>query len=135
MTSVPPLARSDLPGYLLMMVRDARFSVLSFLCMALLAGFTAVSVGQAQDTGMEGPGAVQERPLAPETGTAGNVPDWAEPRSSSSQPPRRSLETEGRGMRTKDLGTNPNPQIPLGGLEWLLLAGGGYGLWKLRREA
>lgn len=117
-----------------MLVRDARFSLLSFLCMVVLAGFTAVSVGQAQDTGMEGPGAAQERPLAPETGTAGNVPDWAAPRSSSSQPPRRSLETSSDRIGTKDISPEPDPQIPIGGLEWLILAGGGYGIWRLRRE-
>jgi hypothetical protein len=26
------------------------------------------------------------------------------------------------------------PPVPLGGLEWLLAAGAGYGFWKLREE-
>jgi hypothetical protein len=41
-------------------------------------------------------------------------------------------------MRTRNgpvIGKPPaNRNVPLGGLEWLLLAGGGYAVWKLRRD-
>jgi hypothetical protein len=33
-----------------------------------------------------------------------------------------------------DGGDDPTREVPLGGLEWLLLAGAGYGLFKLRDD-
>jgi hypothetical protein len=33
-----------------------------------------------------------------------------------------------------DDGFNPQEPVPLGGLEWLLAAGAGYGYWKLRDD-
>ena len=70
---------------------------------------------------------------APSGQGSADLPAWAEPstggpsnrgRASDRQQP--SVEEE---MRRK---FNPPEPVPLGGLEWLLLAGAGYGLFKLR---
>lgn len=115
-----------------MTVRDASRFLLISICFCLLH---TVPVVQAQDPSRERSRSIQERPLAPDSDSPAQVPDWAESRTSS-RSDRRPRELEGDGMRTKGPGTpgSGNPDIPLGGLEWLLLAGGGYGLWKLREN-
>lgn len=83
---------------------------------------------------------VQEDPMSSERKAQksfGTVPDWAAPSSAAeSAAPRRS-PSRLQQMQTKNPGGGlpGGGAIPLGGLEWLLLAGGGYGWWKLRREA
>ena len=63
-----------------------------------------------------------------------DVPAWAEPstggQSSRGRASDRQQPSVRDGMRRK--GFNPPEPVPLGGLEWLLLAGAGYGLFKLR---
>ena len=67
------------------------------------------------------------------TGTS-DLPDWARPQEQTSRH-QRQRQSE---MRTK--GGPPvdeppgNRNVPLGGLEWLILAGAGYGLFKLRDD-
>jgi hypothetical protein len=79
------------------------------------------------------PTAAQERP-SPEAQDGSSVfalPDWAEPRSSAANAPiPRSGPPE--AFRTNDDDPPVPPAIPIGGLEWLIAAGAGYGLWKLR---
>jgi hypothetical protein len=50
------------------------------------------------------------------------------------------LRTTDKALRMTNSDDNPggglppggNREVPLGGLEWLLAAGAGYGFWKLR---
>jgi hypothetical protein len=62
-----------------------------------------------------------------------NLPSWAEPKTGEQQP-----KSERGGMRTRSPNDPPGDgarePIPLGGLEWLILAGAGYGLFKLRDD-
>jgi len=66
------------------------------------------------------------------------LPEWAEPRvrSSHSRPSGPPDANEPPSIQTKELGdTPPNPnRVPLGGLEWLVVVGAGYGILRLRRE-
>ena len=81
----------------------------------------------------------QRDPGARPSSSAENLPEWASP----SQGERSAREQDG-GMRTKvgppcpgsncSGGNDPTREVPLGGLEWLILAGAGYGLFKLRDE-
>lgn len=74
----------------------------------------------------------QERPQ-PEAQDGSSVfalPDWAEPQNHASDDPG-SVQRPPEEFRTQDEGPTP-PPIPIGGLEWLIAAGAGYGLWKLR---
>lgn len=62
-----------------------------------------------------------------------DLPSWAEPSVPSS--PRESFRTRTPPGPGGGGGADPTrEQVPLGGLEWLLLAGGGYAVWKLRRD-
>lgn len=68
----------------------------------------------------------------PRTGTS-DLPDWAQP----SETTRRSTPSREDEMRTRsgpEIPGDGNRNVPLGGLEWLILAGAGYGLFKLRDE-
>jgi hypothetical protein len=66
------------------------------------------------------------------------LPEWAEPRarSSHSRPSGPPDANEPPSVQAKGLGdTPPNPdRVPLGGLEWLVVMGVGYGIVRLRRE-
>jgi hypothetical protein len=59
------------------------------------------------------------------------LPSWAEPQA----PERERREPNGQG-RTATNGVNPGEPgtVPLGGLEWLLAAGLGYGVYRLRGQ-
>jgi hypothetical protein len=64
------------------------------------------------------------------------LPDWAEPRSPSDDDSRQG-EAPARiqnQLNGTDLPTDPRRNIPLGGLEWLLAAGLGYGVYRLRGQ-
>jgi hypothetical protein len=74
-------------------------------------------------------------------GRVGDLPSWAEPHTGSppSHGPAGAERRSGRGEASAQMGNPgvPNPgsrNVPLGGLEWLLAAGAGYGFWKLREE-
>jgi hypothetical protein len=61
------------------------------------------------------------------------LPDWAEPRSPSDDDSRQG-EAPAR-TRNQFLGPADDPnRVPLGGLEWLLAAGLGYGAYRLRGQ-
>ena len=78
------------------------------------------------------PTAAQERP-SPEAQDGSSVfalPDWAEPQNHASDDPG-SVQRPPEEFRTQDDGPTL-PPIPIGGLEWLIAMGVGYGLWKLR---
>jgi len=76
--------------------------------------------------------AAQERPRA--EGQDGSavfaLPDWAEPRNDAADAPSSAPRPPDE-FRTQEEAPDP-PPIPIGGLEWLILAGAGYGAWKLR---
>jgi hypothetical protein len=59
------------------------------------------------------------------------LPSWAEPQA----PERKRREPNGQGSIATN-GFNPPepPPVPLGGLEWLLAAGLGYGAYRLRGQ-
>jgi len=64
------------------------------------------------------------------------LPDWAEPQSSVDDefpwreaPTRTPNQLNGMGFPE-----DPRRNIPLGGLEWLLAAGLGYGAYRLRGQ-
>ena len=63
------------------------------------------------------------------------LPSWAEPNGQQLSPRAGSRpEIQSPGGRTNDIGTEPNPdRVPLGGLEWLVAAGIGYGVLRLRK--
>ena len=90
--------------------------------------------GWAQlDTNRGGPGIEQrEESEARSQSPATDLPGWAAPSQES-----RSRKERQDQMRTK---MDPPPgdpnrdRVPLGGLEWLILAGAGYGLFKLRDD-
>jgi hypothetical protein len=76
-------------------------------------------------------GQEQSSPEAQDGSSVFALPDWAEPRSSASTSPApRSGPPE--AFRRNDEDPPVPPPIPIGGLEWLIAAGAGYGLWKLR---
>jgi len=63
------------------------------------------------------------------------IPDWAAPSDPGSTPSWGSAGERESGVQTKDgppLPNDPN-KVPLGGIEWLLLAGAGYGVFRLRK--
>jgi hypothetical protein len=74
--------------------------------------------------------------------SAAQVPEWASPSTGSRSDQGRAdgeLRTKVGPCEPQDPscgdGEDPTKEpIPLGGLEWLLLAGAGYGLFKLRDE-
>lgn len=81
-------------------------------------------------------------PQTPRRTTPGDLPSWAEPRTESSGSYGGFSRDERQGKRrARDRAQTDNPgtpgdgnRVPLGGLEWLLAAGAGYGFWKLREE-
>lgn len=73
---------------------------------------------------------------APSSGSSPSIPDWAEPAEPA--PTNQSVQPNvGPPCPGGNCGGGEDPtreEIPLGGLEWLLAAGFGYGFWKLREE-
>lgn len=81
----------------------------------------------------------QQRKSRRESGSgAVGLPSWARPSTGDrsgrvggeSREPR--LHEAPGGVGTDDF--NPPEPVPLGGLEWLLAAGAGYGFWRLRED-
>jgi hypothetical protein len=67
------------------------------------------------------------------------LPSWAEPRTSTGigRDQNRGDEVQTHsspGGGGPPGGDDPQQNVPLGGLEWLIAAGAGYGFWKLRDE-
>jgi hypothetical protein len=61
------------------------------------------------------------------------LPNWAEPRSPSDDDPRQGEAPARTRNQFPGPADDPN-RVPLGGLEWLLAAGLGYGVYRLRGE-
>lgn len=66
-----------------------------------------------------------------------SLPDWAEPNESPRGVPttaQRNDDPPGPPCPGGNCGGGDDPgrEVPLGGLEWLLAAGFGYGFWKLK---
>lgn len=61
-----------------------------------------------------------------------SLPAWAEPRPSSSPASDRPFNPDAPITTMNGPPDNPN-RVPLGGIEWLILAGAGYGIFRLRR--
>jgi hypothetical protein len=124
-----------------------------FLCLAA----SAVQEGRAQSlsepvapsvererapSARQAPSTRRVRPERSGPDRAGDLPSWAEPLGSSAssqdtpEPFGSSVQPMGPGENPGGPGGNPDPgnPVPLGGLEWLLAAGAGYGFWKLREE-
>jgi hypothetical protein len=132
--------------------RPVRF--ISHLTSIHRAGSTTGWLGTALATGLilllahAAPAAAQSergyeaRPSSPETVQGGaddpagaSLPPWAEPQRPSSHP--SSLNGDpgpGPPVAANGLGPPDNPnRVPLGGIEWLMLAGAGYGAFRLRK--
>jgi hypothetical protein len=66
-----------------------------------------------------------------------SLPPWAEPQRPSPPPPRSRPSGDpglGSPVTANGLGPPDNPnRVPLGGMEWLILAGAGYGAFRLRK--
>lgn len=69
----------------------------------------------------------------PGSASGSSLPAWAEPR------PRSSPASDGPVYPDAPITTmngppdNPN-RVPLGGIEWLILAGAGYGIFRLKKS-
>ena len=105
--------------------------------LPLLIGLSA-SPSYAQPGAREQPPAAQESPRgAP---SVADVPDWVEPqtrprRGRPHRSDRSAPDARSDAKVQPKLNPEPNPsKAPLSGLEWLLLAGGGYALHKLRED-
>ena len=61
------------------------------------------------------------------------LPDWAKPRSPSDDDSRQGEAPARTRNQFPGLADDPN-RVPLGGLEWLLAAGLGYGAYRLRGQ-
>mgnify|MGYP006443279241 CR=1 FL=1 len=84
----------------------------------------------------------QDRGVEP--GTLDRIPGWAAPQENprhDAAPHYGDLqwgdaERQGNGVQMNGIGPKPNPdRTPLGGLEWLLIAGAGYGAHRLRNRS
>lgn len=64
-----------------------------------------------------------------------DLPKWARPQERDSRFSERGEGRQGK-VQTKDNPgiEEPGSRVPLGGLEWLILAGAGYGFFKLRED-
>lgn len=111
------------------------------LSISLLSG-CILSTAQAQDR--TGRRLERGRSSLSSEHAAETLPKWARPQSSTfSRRPNREKKHEtdpsvglapGTGTaETKGMGTPDDPsKAPLDGLEWLLLLGAGYGIWRMK---
>lgn len=67
----------------------------------------------------------------PESGSS--LPAWAEPRPSSSPASNGPVHPDMPITTMNGPPDNPN-RVPLGGIEWLILAGAGYGIFRLKKS-
>lgn len=67
-----------------------------------------------------------------------DLPEWAEPRErenrSADLGQRRKRKVQINNCSQPGCPPAGNRNVPLGGLEWLILAGAGYGFFKLRKD-
>jgi len=71
--------------------------------------------------------------VPPASAPGSSLPDWAEPQEPSARAPS---QWDGSNVPMTDMNgppDNPN-RVPLGGLEWLLAAGAGYAILRLRKQ-
>lgn len=103
------------------------------VCAGILLGLMYTSPVQGQTYGRSAQPDRHER-TAPGRG-ADELPSWAEPSVSS-----RSTYERGRSSAKEAKGAPPPPppppsNVPVnGGLVWLMLAGAGYGVFRLSKE-
>jgi len=71
--------------------------------------------------------------VPPASPSGSSLPHWAEPRTGSSFSPGSRSDSD-VPITKNGLGPPDNPnRVPLGGIEWLVLAGAGYGVFRLRK--
>lgn len=107
---------------------------LLLVLLAFLWG-THANRGWAQlDANRSGPGIEQREGAGARSHSSGTeLPEWAAP-SRASRSEQGGQQDQMRARMTDPPGDPDRDKVPLGGLEWLLLAGAGYGLFKLREE-
>ena len=73
--------------------------------------------------------------VPPASAPRSSLPDWAEPQGPSVRAPsqRGGSNVPMTDMNGPGLPDNPN-RVPLGGLEWLIAAGAGYAILRLRKQ-
>lgn len=69
---------------------------------------------------------------APGRGSNANLPKWARPQPSYEQP---SSPRDASAQPSSPALPPPPDPVPLGGLEWLALAGGAYAVNRMRRRS
>jgi len=107
------------------------------LVAALILLTTHVSPVTAQsERGYETPPSVpQTVQRGPDAPAGASLPPWAEPQRPSPSPSSPGDDPGlGSPVTANGLGPPDNPnRVPLGGMEWLILAGAGYGAFRLRK--
>ena len=101
--------------------------------LILLIAHVSPAIAQPEHGGDEPP---SSSPEAVQKGSAGaSLPPWAEPQRSSSYSSNPSSNPGlGSPVTTNKLGTPPDPsRVLIGGIEWIMLAGAGYGVFRLRK--
>ena len=117
----------------------ARWLITSFAAGLILLMLDASCVSAQSQRGYEVPSHPLPRPAQtatpPGEPAGSSLPTWAEPQRSSSFSSGRGNGSSLDAPATKNgpgLPDNPN-RVPLGGIEWLMLAGAGYGAFRLRK--
>ena len=103
--------------------------------LILLITHVSPAIAQPEQGGYEPPSSSPRTVQGGPDGPAGaSLPPWAEPQHASSYSPNPSSDLgPGSPVTTNGLGPPDNPnRVPLGGIEWLMLAGAGYGAFRLR---
>jgi len=107
------------------------------LVAALILLTTHVSPVTAQsERGYEPPSSVPETvQRGPDAPAGASLPSWAEPQRPAPSPSSPGGDPGlGSPVTADGLGPPDNPnRVPLGGMEWLILAGAGYGAFRLRK--
>jgi len=104
--------------------------------LILLIGQAAPAPAAAQsERGYEAPSSVTQTERGPDAPAGSALPSWAEPQRLSPSPSSPSGDPGlGSPVTANGLGPPDNPnRVPLGGMEWLILAGAGYGAFRLRK--
>ena len=116
-------------------LRAALATGLILLIAQVSIAHVSPAIAQPEHGGYEPPSSSPEAVQRGPEGPAGaSLPPWAEPQRPS---PHSSSPNGDPGLgspvTTNGIGPPDNPnRVPLGGIEWLMLAGAGYGIFRLR---
>jgi len=107
------------------------FHVALATSLILLTAHVSPALAQSE-RGYEGLSSPTATQAGPDNRTGTALPAWAEPYRSPSDNPSRRPDL-GPPVTANGIGPPDNPnRVPLGGIEWLILAGAGYGAFRLR---